>query len=142
VVLPGTATLGVVAGDPDPDTLTYTWTVASGPGTVGFLPNGTALSDSSTATFGQSGTYVLRVTVSDGEGGSTNSDVSVTVNPGAGDLNGDGEVNIDDLFLVTSNFGKTTPDGGFDTRADENSDGMVNIDDLTVVTSNFGKAYR
>jgi hypothetical protein len=69
---------------------------------------------------------------------------SVTVKAPAaheGDLNGDGIVNFDDLTLVTSNFGKSSGDPGFDAMADGNNDGVVNIEDLILVTGNFGKSY-
>ena len=49
------------------------------------------------------------------------------------DVNQDGVVNIIDLTLVASNFGKT---GSND--ADVNSDGVVNIIDLTLVAAAFG----
>ena len=49
------------------------------------------------------------------------------------DVNQDGVVNIIDLTLVTSNFGKTGQNS-----ADVNGDGVVNIIDLTLVASAFG----
>ena len=49
------------------------------------------------------------------------------------DVNGDGVVNIIDLTLVASNFGKTGTDA-----ADVNRDGVVNIIDLTLVAAAFG----
>jgi len=70
--------------------------------------------------------------------------VVTVVNSGSsnpGDLNGDNVVNIDDLTLVTGNFGKSSGDAGWDPEADANGDGVINIDDLTEVTSNFGKSY-
>ena len=51
----------------------------------------------------------------------------------AADLNGDGIVNIIDLTLVASNFGKTGHNS-----ADVNGDGVVNIIDLTLVAGAFG----
>lgn len=57
----------------------------------------------------------------------------------AGDLNGDGVVNISDLIIVTANFGKATGDDAFDTRADANNDGVVNNTDLMIVISNFAR---
>ena len=45
-----------------------------------------------------------------------------------GDVNGDGVVNIQDLVLVASSFGKTGQDS-----ADINGDGVVNIADLVLV---------
>ena len=49
------------------------------------------------------------------------------------DVNKDGIVNIIDLTLVASNFGKTG-----DNVADVNGDGIVNIIDLTLVAAAFG----
>lgn len=73
----------------------------------------------------------------------TISGVATATDPtnGPGDLNGDKVVNVSDLTLVTSNFGKTSSSPGFDARADSNGDGVVNVSDLTAVTSNFGKTY-
>ena len=50
------------------------------------------------------------------------------------DVNGDGVVNIQDLVLVSSNFGQTGQ-----SRADVNGDGVVNISDLVLVASAFGE---
>ena len=49
------------------------------------------------------------------------------------DVNKDGVVNIIDLTLVASNFGK-----GGENSADVNGDGVVNIIDLTLVAGAFG----
>ena len=49
------------------------------------------------------------------------------------DMNADGVVNIIDLTLVASNFGKTG-----ENAADVNGDGVVNIIDLTLVAGAFG----
>ena len=49
------------------------------------------------------------------------------------DINDDGVVNIIDLTLVASNFGKTG-----ENIADINGDGVVNIIDLTLVAAAFG----
>ena len=51
----------------------------------------------------------------------------------AEDVNNDGVVNIIDLTLVASNFGKTGQNA-----ADVNRDGVVNIVDLTLVAGTFG----
>lgn len=49
------------------------------------------------------------------------------------DVNGDATVNIQDLVLVASNFGKTGQNA-----ADVNNDGIVNIQDLVLVAGAFG----
>jgi len=54
----------------------------------------------------------------------------------AGNADNVGGINIDDLSIVVSNFGKTT---GFPPGADIDGNGGVNIDDLNLVVSNFGK---
>ena len=51
----------------------------------------------------------------------------------AADINNDGVVNIIDLALVASNFGKSGQNS-----ADVNGDGVVNIVDLTLVAGAFG----
>ena len=50
------------------------------------------------------------------------------------DINGDGIVNIQDMVLVSSNFGKTEQNS-----ADVNGDGVVNISDLVLVADAFGE---
>ena len=50
-----------------------------------------------------------------------------------GDVNGDGVVNIQDLVLVASSFGKTGQNS-----ADINADGVVNIADLVLVAGALG----
>jgi hypothetical protein len=53
------------------------------------------------------------------------------------DVNGDGIVNIQDLVLVASNFGKVG-----ENAADINDDKVVNIVDLTLVAGAVGSAAR
>jgi len=80
-------TVRVAASDVDGDALSYAWT-SSGPGTASFA---TAAAASSTVTFSNVGTYVLRVAISDGKGGSVFSEVTVTAaTPGTGTGTGTG----------------------------------------------------
>ena len=51
------------------------------------------------------------------------------------DVNNDGIVNIQDLVLVSSNFGRTG-----ENDADVNGDGIVDIVDLVKVAAAFGNA--
>jgi hypothetical protein len=81
ITLPSGATLtgsGSDDGLPDPPgALTYTWSKVSGPGTVAFSATGSV---TTTASFSQSGSYVLRLSATDTDltGSGT---VTVTVNP-------------------------------------------------------------
>ena len=53
-----------------------------------------------------------------------------------GDVNRDGAVNILDLVLVGSSFGKQVPEGG--DPADVNEDGVINVVDLVTVAGAIG----
>jgi len=100
VVLPNTATLqGTVADDGLPNgTLQVVWEKISGPGTVTFA---NASSASTTAAFGQAGTYVLRLSASDSQLiGSA--DVTITVTDPQGRANSSG---TDFWLLFHQNFG-------------------------------------
>jgi RHS repeat-associated protein len=68
------------------DTLTSSWSMANGPGTVTFSPQQTVTTTSpqqlvATATFSQAGVYILQLSASDSAGNSTSGTFSVTVNP-------------------------------------------------------------
>jgi len=66
-------------GTPDPSRLVVTWSVVSGPGTVSIARRDEAYTS---ATFGAPGSYVLRLTVSDGTGTATD-DIALTVSAAA-----------------------------------------------------------
>jgi hypothetical protein len=79
ITLPATAALAATVSDdglPAGSSLTRSWTRASGPGTVTFSAPSSA---TTSASFSTAGTYVLRLTVSDGAL-STSDTVTVTVN--------------------------------------------------------------
>ena len=54
-----------------------------------------------------------------------------------GDANGDGQVNINDLTIVLSNFGQT---GRTWSQGEFTGDGTVDINDLTIVLAHFGQS--
>jgi N-acetylneuraminic acid mutarotase len=72
-----TVQLSGSASDPDGDPLTTTWSAVSGSGSVSF---GDASALSTTATFSEPGSYLLRLTASDGALSSSD-DVTITVHP-------------------------------------------------------------
>jgi hypothetical protein len=74
------------ADDYGENNLTYTWSTQAKPAgaaDVVFSANGTNAAKSATATFNRTGNYTLRLTITDRDGGSVTSDVTVTVNPTA-----------------------------------------------------------
>ena len=56
-----------------------------------------------------------------------------------GDVNGDGYVGIDDIFLVASHFSKELGDPEYSRVYDLNGDGYIGIDDIFVAASHFGE---
>ena len=111
ITLPATAALNGTATDdglPTGSTLSFTWSKASGTGTVTFSnPNALA----TTATFSAADTYVLRLTASDGALSST-SNVTITVNAGnqAPVVNA-GSAQTITLPATAALFGTATDDG-------------------------------
>ena len=90
---------------------------------VSFSPDGTTLASGSsdgTSILWDMSSYITPITPPE----------SLT-----GDVNQDGVVNIQDLVLVASNFGKTGQNA-----ADVNGDGVVNIQDLVLVAAAFGNS--
>ena len=55
-----------------------------------------------------------------------------------GDANLDGKVDVNDLTVVLSHFGKS---GMSWSTGDFNGDGRVNVNDLTILLSNFGQTF-
>jgi parallel beta-helix repeat protein len=56
-----------------------------------------------------------------------------------GDVNGDGYVGIDDIYLVASHFSREVGDPEYNRVYDFNGDGYVGIDDIFTAASHFGE---
>jgi hypothetical protein len=54
-----------------------------------------------------------------------------------GDLNGDGKVNLDDLELLSLNYGKRAPQGSGTLTGDLNGDGIINQLDVEILKANY-----
>ena len=59
--------------------------------------------------------------------------------PLAGDFSGDGKVDFTDLFMFTSQFGKSAASDGWDARYDLSSNGVVGFTDWLIFLDSFGK---
>lgn len=76
----GTSVLVTVgASDGNSDDLVYDWSTVAGPGTVVFNPNSGPGADSTVASFPAVGSYTLKVSVGDGNGGSDSGTVDIEV---------------------------------------------------------------
>jgi hypothetical protein len=64
------------------------------------------------------------------------------VDPIAGDLDCDGDVDCNDLAIVRASFGKRSGQLGFDPLADTNSDGVVDVKDLAFVAQKLPVGTR
>ena len=56
----------------------------------------------------------------------------------AGDINGDGIIDIADFTVISSTYGSNMGDAEFSAAADLNGDNMINVFDLTILGSHFG----
>jgi hypothetical protein len=56
-----------------------------------------------------------------------------------GDVNGDGKVDIDDIYAAASSFGSYPGHPRWNPAADVNGDGYVSIDDIFIIASHFGQ---
>jgi hypothetical protein len=56
-----------------------------------------------------------------------------------GDANGDGIVDIADIYAVALGFGETPDRSRWDPNLDINNDGIIDIEDIYIVAINFGK---
>ena len=58
----------------------------------------------------------------------------------AGDVEGDGAVDPDDLTLLATAYGSTVGDSAYKERADLDYDGDVDADDLAILAANYGES--
>ncbi len=57
----------------------------------------------------------------------------------AGDINGDGKVDIFDVIALGRSFGTAISNPNWNPNADLNADGTVDLLDAVILASNFGK---
>jgi len=56
----------------------------------------------------------------------------------AGDINGDGSIDIADFTFMAARYRSSQDDADYDAKADLNKDGVINIQDLAILGSHFG----
>ena len=69
---------------------------------------------------------------------SSNNRISKGTPVPAGDIDGDGHVDVSDLLMLVNSWGRAAGQAGFDARCDLDGDGRVGILDLLVVVNNWG----
>lgn len=107
--------------------------------------NGSVIATTTSLTYTDNGvsaktTYSYSVVAVDAKGNvSSNANVSATTLQ-YGDLNGTGSVDIFDVAILISNYGKTDASGDWNSAriADINGDNKVNIFDVSILLSNYG----
>jgi hypothetical protein len=57
-----------------------------------------------------------------------------------GDINGDGEVNIEDVAMAAFAFGSTVGHPRWESKADINGDNVVDMVDIYIIGSHFGES--
>jgi hypothetical protein len=119
-------TIPVLANDTDVDGDALTVSGVCG------ASNGTVTTDGGSVTYTPAsnfnGTDSFSYTIEDGNGGSATATVTVTVNPVnddrlVGDVDGDGDVDRDDINLISA--ARNTPATGPDDPRDLDGDGMI-----------------
>ena len=134
--------LHAAAGDPDSDTLSYTWSQPAGL-TVA-LGGGTTADASFTApvvsTSAQAG-LTFTCTVNDGKGGIASDSVNARVWM-LGDINRDSSVDVVDLLTFADAWNSVKGDARYNALCDFNSDNSVDLVDLLALAGSWGRTLN
>ena len=58
-----------------------------------------------------------------------------------GDVNDEGNINIDELILLMEAYGSTSTSANWNPNADINDDGAVDIFDIKIISAHWGQSY-
>jgi PKD repeat protein len=116
----------------------YKWNFGDGSG------NMTTPSKTITHLFGKNGTFTVRLWVTDSVGriGSTSHIVLVlnsTQSAKTYDVNGDGKIDLKDVFRVGKAYGSRPGDPKWDSPCDFNHDGIIDLKDYYPVCQHYGE---
>jgi hypothetical protein len=89
-------------------------------------------------TYRMTGNFQVSLKITDNKNLTSTATANITVNL-RGDLNSDGTVNIEDLFIVAYSYGSTPDNERWSYKADTNHDEIIDIKDLYIVAREFGK---
>lgn len=89
-------------------------------------------------TYMTTGSFQVSLKITDNKNLTSIGTANITVNL-RGDLNIDGMVNIEDIFIVASAYGSTPDSERWSYKADVNHDEIIDIKDLYIVAREFGK---
>jgi len=119
-------------GTHHPPIVSYTWDFGDGNVTTVTYPV-------VNHTYETLGKYNVTLTVMDSAGLENKLTRTINVLILLGDINGDGKVDMRDIFIVARAFGSEPGHPRWDPRADINGDGRVDMRDVYIVAKNFGK---
>jgi len=119
-------------GTHHPPIVSYTWDFGDGNVTTVTYPV-------VNHTYETLGKYNVTLTVMDSAGLENKLTRTINVLILLGDINGDGKVDMRDIFIVARAFGSEPGHPRWDPRADINGDGRVDMRDVYIVARNFGR---
>ena len=88
------------------------------------------------------GNYTVTLTITDSIGRTNSTSITIEVletPPFPWDVNGDGIVDIKDIFLAAKAYGSEPGDPNWDPRCDVNGDGIVDIKDIFEIAKHYGE---
>jgi len=115
-----------------PPIVSYVWDFGDGNIT-------TAASASVAHEYGVKGDFTVKLEVLDADGGNSTLSLILRVQGLLGDVNGDGIVNMLDLYRVAIHYGESPSSPNWDPNTDADENGVVNMLDLYIAALHYGQ---